>query len=520
MNTNSSKTSEFIRLTNNAPLTLTCSALVDFLWEDFIRESRSSVSYISSTHNITQISRFGKEIFERLYQGDSVTWLVSLEDYEDYFRAKQNGESTAILKNYKPEDAFWYLVMSSLSSASAWPHLLQKSVGDQFNAGNNAVRIINDLADFVKELIEDNHIDVDTMLKAGEKLEALREQFKQAKANGDNQSAEIARAKGKALAQAIQNELELLKSTIEAEVNNVADAALRSCKNENNDLSTLWGNTDGEGFHAQDLETKKELASKLQNNKALKQVAKQLGSLKKVWTDRKRAKGSRANYEAINGACFSNDITKAFPVELALAGTEKGRALFALKHMHKTILTKDYEAHRKDLGLGPIIIYVDTSGSMAGSFDIWAKAITMTIVAHAGKDSREVHIHLFDNRVGESCVLKPKNNNLALIDFISSWRLGGGTSFNSVLLHALSAAKELKNADILMITDGLSSLDTNIVHRLNKNKETEGFQWTSLCLGGVVANALHDFSDFVYSVDISNPDETIDSIQKSIRTYS
>lgn len=109
----------------------------------------------------------------------------------------------------------------------------------------------------------------------------MREQFKQAKADGDNQSAEIARAKGKALAQAIQNELELLKSTIEAEITNMADAALRSCKNENNDLSTLWGNTDGQGFHAQDLETKKELASKLQNNKALKQVAKQLGSLKK-----------------------------------------------------------------------------------------------------------------------------------------------------------------------------------------------------------------------------------------------
>jgi uncharacterized protein with von Willebrand factor type A (vWA) domain len=96
--------------------------------------------------------------------------------------------------------------------------------------------------------------------------------------------------------------------------------------------------------------------------------------------------------------------------------------------------------------------------------------------------------------------------------------LGGGTSFNAVLLHTLSAIKEIKNADILMITDGFSSLDTDIVRRLNKNKETEGFQWTTLCLGNAVANALHEFSDFVYSVDISNPDETIDSIQKSIRS--
>ena len=517
MNTNFNKTSEFIRLTHNAPLTLTCSALADFLWEDFIRETRSSVSYISSTHNITQISRFGKELFERLYQGDSVTWLVSLEDYEDYFRAKQDGNPTAVLKNYKPENAFWYLVMSALSSASAWTQLLQNSVGNQFNAGNNAVRILNDLADFVKELIEDNQIDADTMLKAGEKLEDLREKFKQAKANGDDKGAEAARAEGKALAQAIQNQLELLKASVEAEVNNAVDDALRTSKNENDALETLWGTTDGEGFHTQDLQTKKELAAKLQKNNTLKQVAKQLGFLKRVWTERKRAKRSRANYEAINGACFSNDITKAFPLELALAGTEKGRALFALKHMHKTILTKDYEAHRKDLGRGPIILYVDTSGSMSGSFDIWAKAITMTIAAHAGKDSRDVHVHLFDNRVGESCILKHKNTNLALIDFISSWRLGGGTSFNAVLLHALSAIKDFKNADVLMITDGFSSLDAHLVTKLNKHKETEGIQWTTLCLGSSPVQILHDFSDFVYSVDISNPDETIDTIQKSIR---
>ena len=68
-----------------------------------------------------------------------------------------------------------------------------------------------------------------------------------------------------------------------------------------------------------------------------------------------------------------------------------------------------------------------------------------------------------------------------------------------------------------MITDGFSSLDAHLVTKLNKHKETEGIQWTTLCLGSSPVQILHDFSDFVYSVDISNPDETIDTIQKFIR---
>ena len=83
---NLSKHEEFLRLTANQPLTLACSALADFLWDDFVRDTRPSVTYLSDVHNIVQLSRFGKEIFERLYQGDDVNWLVSDEAYETYFK--------------------------------------------------------------------------------------------------------------------------------------------------------------------------------------------------------------------------------------------------------------------------------------------------------------------------------------------------------------------------------------------------------------------------------------------------
>ena len=53
---------ELIHLVDNAPLTLACSALADFLWDDFVREARPSVKYLIEKYNIKQLSRFGKEL--------------------------------------------------------------------------------------------------------------------------------------------------------------------------------------------------------------------------------------------------------------------------------------------------------------------------------------------------------------------------------------------------------------------------------------------------------------------------
>ena len=88
--------SEVLRLVNNEPLTLACSALADFLWEDFIRDARPIVTYLIDHYNIKQLSRFGKEIFERLYNGDNVSWLVTEEAYEIYFRKLCDGDSSVI----------------------------------------------------------------------------------------------------------------------------------------------------------------------------------------------------------------------------------------------------------------------------------------------------------------------------------------------------------------------------------------------------------------------------------------
>lgn len=509
---------EFVRLTKNAPLTLLCSAISDFLWDDFIRDARPVVNYLENQYNIKQLSRFGKEVFDRLYTADQVEWLVSEEDYEQFFRKTCDGESPALPQGYKPENTFWWMLMSELSNAAAWPELVARCVGNQFNAGNNAINIINRLAEELEAAINNCQINVETVFNSGEKLDQLREQFKKAIAEGDKEAASKAREAGKRLGNKIMEASQRGVQQIQGQIDSIVDETIEQSNELNESMSNLWGTQPGVGKELTDLSEKRELAKKLNNNEQLKRLAAQLGALKRTWTERKRAARHKATYESIVGATFGNDITKAFSTELALANTAEGRALFALKYSQKTLLTKDYEANSKNLGKGPIIMYIDVSGSMSGTRELWSKALAFVIADKALKERREVQINLFDVRIEHSTTLKvDRKNNSELIDFVQKWSTHGGTQFNSVIFHAVKAIPCSKQADVLMITDGESMAADELVKELNAVKASNGAQWSTLCLQSNAPEICYQFSDDVFVVDISKPANAVDVIQKSLR---
>lgn len=509
---------EIVRLIANEPLTLACSALADFLWDDFIRDARPSVTYLIDSYNIKQLSRFGKELFERLYSGDDVKWLVTEEAYEDYFRKVCDGDATALPRGYKPENGIWYAIMGDLSQAAAWPVLLQRSVGNQFNAGNNSINILNELSKVIAEAIEQNQFDVQLLTASSKALEDLRQQFQDAQERGDIEEANKIRQKGRALAQEIADAMQEARDTIQSQSHNIVDKALDNCQETSDAIDALHGSQSSPGSHLANLQEKKDLAKRLSYNKQLKQLAKKLGALRRVWQERKRARKVTDKYEAITGAKFGDDVPKAFPSEIALAGTKEGRALFALKYAQKTLLTKDFTAHRKDIGKGPIIMYIDVSGSMGGESEIWSKAIAFVIAEQALKERRSVQIHLFDTRIEGSVTLdSDRTNNTKLLDFVGTWTLGGGTSFNAVITHALDKANVKDKTDILMITDGHSEVHDNFIHRLNKLKQISGMQWSTICINSSVPSVCKTFSDELYAVDLKNQNDTVDVIQKCLR---
>lgn len=508
---------EFLRLVNNEPLVLAVSALTDFLWDDFIRDARPIVKYIEDRYNIRQLSRFGKELFDFLYNGGQVSTVITLEDAEAYFRAKQNGQNPELPKNYKPEYAFWVSLFIQVCESPAWPRLVALSIGDQFTSGNNAVNVLNELSEVIEKQIERGGLNAQLLADAGKELQDIRDQFMQAKAEGDLAKAAELRQKGKELGLQLEQLMQEAAENMKPQVDKAVDKAHQSAKDVKEAMKQLAGSEAGSGMALNDIDQKRALARKLAANPSLRDLVRRLGALRQAWADRKRARKSNSTYSDIVGAKFSDEVIKAYPIEIALAATEKGRALFALKYSQKTLLTKDYEAKIKELDKGPVILYIDISGSMSGESELWSKAIAYVVAEECLKDNRATHIHLFDTVIQKSIHLeKGRTDNERLLNFVLSWTTRGGTSFCSVIDHALNKINYVQKADILMITDGSAEVSDPFIRRLNAFKQEHGVQWNSFCIGKQ-SSVLKQFSDTVHTVDPSNDPESAELFQNALR---
>lgn len=513
---NIKKEREFIRITDNEPLVLAVSALSDFLWDDFIREAMPTVNYLVDRYNIRQLSRFGKELFDFLYNGGAVQPLVTLSDVEDYFREKQNGGNPAFPRGYKPECAFWMHLFADICNTPAWPYLVSVSVGDQFNSGNNAVNILNELSEVIAEQIDSQQLPIEMITGAAEKLQQLRNEFLDAKKEGDDERAAKARQEGKELGKALEEAIQKSQQLIQPKLSEALDNVQKASEDLQEALSSFAGNTKGEGTHLEDLEAKRKLARKLQNNPGLKRLIKKLGGVRRAWNDRKRAKRAQSNYSDIVGAKFSDEVTHAYPAELALAATAEGRALFALKYAQKTILTKDYEAKIKEVEKGPVVMYIDISGSMTGDAELWSKAIAYVVAEECVKENREVQIHLFDTVVQKSLTIPRGQSVEKLLNFVMTWVTRGGTSFGQVIHHATSVAKIDPKADILMITDGESEVPDPFIRRVKAFKNDADIQWSTFCIGKKFST-VKEFSDEVHVVDINDDPKSAAVFQDALR---
>ena len=508
-------TTERLRVADSEPLVLAVSAISDFLWPEFIRESKPHVSYIEDRFDIKQLSRFGKELFEFFYCGGDVNPLVSFDDIEEYFRNKQEGTQIKQPKKYKPENALWAQILSDVADHPSYSVLQQVCAGDHFNSGNNAVCVLNELSNVVENMLEASPAAHDALTNKTNELNEVRAQFVKAMGKGETKKAAELRQKGKELGQEIENALLGAHADFKPAISNSIEQGVKQAKDIENAMSFLAGDQKGVGVRLTNVEEKNKLARKLRSNRKLIQFAQRLGALKRCWTDRKRAKRVQSKYSDIVGAKLSNDVTRSFISEIALAGTPQGRKLFALKHAERTLLTKDYEAKSKDVGKGPVVMYIDISGSMSGASELWSKAIAYVVAEECLKTNRDAHVHLFDVSVEHSIKLKPGGSNADLLQFIMEWFTRGGTSFNEVMKNAYSRQDIDPKADILIITDGEAEVRGDIVRRFNLFKTENSIDVHAFCIG-TQSKTLSAFCDTVQIVNTSEDADSSDLFLKAI----
>ena len=511
-------TSEFIRVTpNDEPIVLNCSTLTSFLWNNFIREASPTVTYLIDRFEIRKLSRFGKELFEVLYRGEVSDSVIKLEDAEMYFRQMQNGEKPEPPAGYKADNAFWIGLFTDVLNSPAWPQIAPRCLGDQFNAGNNAVIILNKLSQVFTQVISDDLDGTQDVLKDLEqKLNDMRQQFVDAMKAGDKKGAAEIKKEGKKLNKQLEEMAQEFRQNIRPSIQQAVSKAEKEAKQLEDAMSYLAGNNDGNG-EKEDITAKMDLARKLRNNTYLLEFANRLGALRRMWNQRKRQRNVSSNYAEIVGAKFSNSVLQSFPTELALAASEEGKALFALKYAQNTLLTKDYEAKTKDAGKGPVLMYVDISGSMEGDRSLWSKAITQVVAEETLKQNRSIEIVLFDNRINQRIKIDSNTPDYSkLLEFVMSWTTRGGTSFQNVIYDCVNRRTELDDkSDVLLITDGHSSVTDTAVASLQALKNEKSIEWFAFCIGETSAS-LERFCDQVTQVNPHDDAASSEIFQKVI----
>ena len=296
----------------------------------------------------------------------------------------------------------------------------------------------------------------------------------------------------------------------------------------------LWDLSSAD-FNDYGFEILSDFADLLENDKSLQELADLIGR-QNVETERYE-KELREKVEIktefhpkpayrgqISGLRLSGEISSSLPSELAMSKNEATKLYFAKKFAENKLLSYAYinrqKFYREEHGTeevpvkekeqkGPVIICVDTSGSMNGTPERVAKTITFALAKKCLEEERKCYLISFSTgiEVQDLSEFEKGNGLLELAKFLRK-SFNGGTDAEPALQHSLTLLQknDWKNADVLVVSDMImgnlsESLQTNI--RSQQAKETKFY---SLLVGNSGNKNVIDVFDENWSYNINSRD--------------
>ena len=263
----------------------------------------------------------------------------------------------------------------------------------------------------------------------------------------------------------------------------------------------------------QDLKTLQEYARYIKNNKNVKRLCDMLGRVSKASKQNKQklAKVTKeittviqktTSIQEISGLRLDNSLEYALPFELSLLDDEDFSILFDKKYIEKSLLCFDSNSLvqideekvdlleeetliniQEDEQKGPIILCVDTSGSMSGTPEAIAKALTLYIASRAKEQKRKCFLINFSTSI-EVFDFDSKLGLKDLIKFLQK-SFHGGTDITPALEYAIKKTFEenYKKADVVMISDFIiDSLSKDLEKKILLAKEQKN-RFFSIIIG-------------------------------------
>lgn len=199
---------------------------------------------------------------------------------------------------------------------------------------------------------------------------------------------------------------------------------------------------------------------------------------------------------------IGNEISSVLPSELALYKHPATKNLFKLKFVQKQLLQYKYEnivqskksvtemekvqKAKREEKKGPILLCVDTSGSMQGTPEQVAKMVAFALTKIALKEERQCFLISFSTGIAtmDLTEFKGANGITKLLEFLQI-SFHGGTDAGPALAHAVEklGTEAWQDADVLMISDfQMGNLPQDLVEQIKAAQEG-GTKFHSLVIG-------------------------------------
>ena len=249
------------------------------------------------------------------------------------------------------------------------------------------------------------------------------------------------------------------------------------------------------------------LVQEMNRNRHIRDVLKRLGKGSASVEKKDESKVAKIKKDELFGINKSGNISRMLPSELLNLEDENLKYLFYAKYLENSLLTYEIkgkdeieknETEEKISNKGPIVVCLDTSGSMKGTPLLRAKALVLSITKILREENRELYVILFGAKGQfQEISLEGEKDICRAIKFLKK-SYEGGTDFETPLRRGIEIISEKENyrkADILMVTDGSCRISYQFKRVLKEEKERLDFKiYTVICEADRVEK---DFSDGV-----------------------
>lgn len=339
---------------------------------------------------------------------------------------------------------------------------------------DDLVQELDDFDDLIEQMEEDDIVDQDDIDAAEAQREQVMQQIENLQQQAD-QTASSNALQGMTNAsdnQQIQNQIKIkfnqkvLEQAFENGSTEIQE--IEQC------LSACGGTENGGGVRIPFSEAKCAL-ERVRKNKSWKKLVDLIGKFQESAVAVQKSKAKNGAVE-ISSVTTGNAIQDSLPSERAMLCNDTTKRTVYQKMTENRLMTYKKKNSSKN-SKGPIIVCVDTSGSMEGSSELWSKALTVSVLEIAQMQKRDFACIIYSSSAEEPIIIgKNEISPTKVLDCAEKF-LSGGTDFQSPLEKSLELLKgsQFKDGDILFITDGESRVDEKFINSFNRKKEDMGF---------------------------------------------